>query len=176
MKTPCCSRRRPGVMRFSPIWLLTVAIAMGTTFGPVPALGQRPVGIDISHYDDLTNWAEIRASGVTFAWTKATQGTNYSDPTLATNVANARSVGILIGAYHFATPTNNPGNTGAAAEAAHFWEVASNYIQGGSSYLMPMLDVEQSLTGPTRPTPKRRFRPGSTPGARTWSTMPLRKG
>ena len=131
-----------------------VALGIGLAMGPGQALGQRPVGIDISHWDSITNWAYVRASGVTFAWAKATQGTDYTDPTFTNYAASAKSAGVLVGAYHFATPTNNLGTAGAAAEAAHFWAVASNYVREGGAYLMPMLDVEQNLSWANPPYTK----------------------
>ena len=49
---------------------------------------------------------------------------------------------MLIGSYFDARYDLDPGTSGAAAEAAFFWSVASNYIKGGGIYMMPMLDIE----------------------------------
>ena len=60
---------------------------------------------------------------------------------------------MLIGAYHFAHPNDNPNITGAKSadtEAAYFWNIARNYITGGGSYLMPMLDYETAPTNLTK--------------------------
>jgi GH25 family lysozyme M1 (1,4-beta-N-acetylmuramidase) len=114
-------------------------------------LAQRPLGIDVSHYQFSIDWASVKSSGVTFAWAKATEGVTYNDDYFTINEGNARAAGVLIGAYHFASPTNNLGLTGAAQEAAHFWSVASNYIKGGGGNLMPMLDIEQDLTAANPP-------------------------
>jgi hypothetical protein len=48
----------------------------------------------------------------------------------------------LIGGYHFARPEVDLGTTGADAEAAYFWSVASNYIIADGLSLMPVLDYE----------------------------------
>jgi lysozyme len=63
-------------------------------------------GIDISHYQMEIDWPAVAASGIQFAFIKATEGTSYVDPMFATNAAAARAAGILIGAYHFLEPGN----------------------------------------------------------------------
>jgi GH25 family lysozyme M1 (1,4-beta-N-acetylmuramidase) len=111
-------------------------------------MAQRPLGTDVSGYQPTINWTTVKDAGVTFAWSKATEGTGYASPDFAAQEAGARSVGIYIGAYHFARPSAHPNITGANSadsEAAYFWSVASNYVHYGGSYLVPMLDWEDSL-------------------------------
>ena len=57
-------------------------------------------GIDVSHYQGTIDWAKVKASGVQFAYIKATQGASFVDPKLAENVEGAASVEIPIGLYH----------------------------------------------------------------------------
>lgn len=52
-------------------------------------------GIDISNND-----------GIGFIVAKATQGTTFVDAYYKQNIANAKSVGLLAGAYHFAEFTD----------------------------------------------------------------------
>ncbi|TCP32198.1 GH25 family lysozyme M1 (1,4-beta-N-acetylmuramidase) [Scopulibacillus darangshiensis] len=63
-------------------------------------------GIDVSHYQGLINWLRMAEDGVTFAFCKATEGSEdgsaYVDPTLEYNVKQAHSVSIEVGVYHFA--------------------------------------------------------------------------
>ncbi|PWU20770.1 MAG: hypothetical protein C5B50_03195 [Verrucomicrobia bacterium] len=122
-------------------------------FLPLSTLAQRPLGIDVSHYELTIDWSNVyNGSGIKFAVAKATEGgTNYyTDPYFTANEAGATANGVLMGAYHFARYDLNTNTTGAAAEAGWFWQVAHNYIQGGGKYLMPMLDVEASTTGYTQ--------------------------
>lgn len=109
---------------------------------------QRPLGTDVSHYQGAgINWVNVKNAGVTFAWAKATESTNFTDANFAGNQANAKAAGVYIGAYHFARPSDNPNITGANSaetEAQFFWSVASNYIKGGGFHMMPMLDWEDS--------------------------------
>ncbi len=112
-----------------------------------PAIAQdRPVGADVSSYQGGgISWPTMRTDGISFAWTKATEGTYYVDVDLPVNEANAKAAGVLIGAYHFARPSDDPNLTGANSadtEAQYFWSKASNYVVSGGSYLVPMLDWE----------------------------------
>ena len=82
---------------------------------------QHPPGASI-------DWAAVKAAGVTTAIIKATEGTGYTNPFYAQDVAGAKSVGIDVLAYHFASWGL------AAAEVEHFISVAGN--------LARVLDIE----------------------------------
>jgi GH25 family lysozyme M1 (1,4-beta-N-acetylmuramidase) len=101
------------------------------------------LGLDVSHYDGAMNWTCTKADKKSFAWAKATEGINYTDPTYVTNQTNGTSAGVYMAGYHFAHPETNSG----AAEAAYFLSVAGPYIKACN--LMPALDFETtgSLTG-----------------------------
>lgn len=62
----------------------------------------RAFGIDVSHWQGKVDWDKVKAKGVTFAYIKATQGANMVDPQFIRNWAEAKRVGLLRGAYHFA--------------------------------------------------------------------------
>ncbi len=120
---------------------------------PGRALAQRPLGIDVSSYQETINWSSVKSAGITFAWAKATEGTYYVDAYFTANEANAKAAGVLIGAYHFARPDLDLGTAGADTEAAYFWSVAGNYIKtNGDAYLMPMLDYETAPGSSYTPT------------------------
>lgn len=75
------------------------------------------LGIDVSHHQNDAgplNFAQVRASGREFVVIKATEGTGYVDPALATNRRNSHAAGLIVGFYHFAR-LGSP-----AAEAAWF--------------------------------------------------------
>ncbi len=106
---------------------------------------QRPLGCDVSGYQPSVNWTQVKNAGVTFCWSKATESTTYSNPYFSAQEAGAKNAGIYIGAYHFARPSVHPNITGANSadtEANFFWSVASNYVKGSGTYLVPMLDWE----------------------------------
>src|ERR1044071_1812320 len=105
---------------------------------PYSASGQRPLGIDVSNYQGPSvNWTSVRNSGVTFACAKATECLTFNDGAFTINATNAKAGGVYFGAYHFAHPLNDP-----ISEAAHFWNIAGQYIKGDGLTLMPMLDME----------------------------------
>ena len=127
-------------------------VAVGIAPETQRAMAQRPLGIDVSHYDGSINWGGVQTSGVSFAWAKATENTNFIDYTFTTNETSAVAAGVLIGAYHFARYNQNTGKAGADAEANYFWATAQNYVKRGGYYLMPMLDVEITPTNYTKTT------------------------
>ena len=116
------------------------------------ALAQRPLGIDVSDYQGSINWTSVKGAGISFAWTKATEGVGAYQATFTNNEVNASAASVPIGAYHYARYDLNSGTSGATSEANYFWSVAGAYIRGGGSYLMPMLDVEASTNGYTAAT------------------------
>ncbi len=59
-------------------------------------------GIDVSVYQGAINWDAVKASGsVNFAYIKCTDGDTTVDPRFASNLAEAKRVGMVYGAYHF---------------------------------------------------------------------------
>src|SRR6478735_8617661 len=128
----------------SPLILAFVIVpALVMIFGHVRALAQRPFGHDVSSYQSASlNWASLKSNGLVFAWAKATEGLTVNDSDYTTFEANAKAAGVLIGSYHFAHPELHIGPAGADQEAAHFWNIASNYIRSDGAYLMPTLDSE----------------------------------
>ena len=137
-------------MKFCALLSVRIAAAVlgfGILFGLGPAMAQRPLGIDVSMYQYSINWTNVQAAGITFAWVKATESANYTDPYFTTNAVNSKAVGVLTGFYHFAHPQDNQGIAGADAEAAYFWSVVSNYVIGDGLTIMPALDYETAPGG-----------------------------
>jgi autotransporter-associated beta strand protein len=132
---------------FLPDCIALFVICLGIVRSEERASAQtRPMGTDVSSYQGGSlNWTTIKNDGISFAWTKATEGTYYQDADFAINEAHAKAAGIPIGAYHFARPSDNPnitGTTSADTEAAYFWSFAGSYVVAGGGYLVPMLDWE----------------------------------
>ncbi|MEX0319999.1 MAG: glycoside hydrolase family 25 protein [Ruegeria sp.] len=66
------------------------------------APGSYPVhGIDISRWQGDIDWRTARASGVSFAFIKATEGGDLADPMFENHRRGARSAGVPWGAYHY---------------------------------------------------------------------------
>jgi lysozyme len=113
--------------------------------GIVPA--QYPVhGIDVSKWQGEIDWPAVRASGVDFAFIKATEGGDVLDARFAENWVAARRAGVLRGAYHFYYFCRP-----AAEQAAWF----AAHVPREPGALPPVLDMEWnhlSRTCPRRPS------------------------
>ena len=105
---------------------------------PSPTPGKTVEGIDISHWQGTINWSSVAAAGKRFAFMKASEDTDFTDPTYPSNRSGAMAAGLSIGAYHFAQPSTAAGN--AAAQADHFLATALP----ASGDLLPVLDLERS--------------------------------
>lgn len=98
----------------------------------------RPLGIAVSAYTGSINWPEVAADGVTFAFTKATEGNYFEDSYYDGDMTGGKAAGILMGAYEFARPDLDT----PAQEAAYFWNYAKKEIKADGKTLMPMIDFE----------------------------------
>lgn len=117
----------------------------------IPAWAQRPMGLDVSVYTPLTqaDWNNIRNSGRTFAFARASYGWGGVDTQFVNHMTRGKAAGLYMGAYHFEYAGYDSNHT-PTAEAISFLNVARPYIAAG--YLRPVLDVEyvgSSLNGLT---------------------------
>lgn len=97
-------------------------------------------GIDVSKYQGPIDWASVRASGVTFAYIKATEGGDRVDDRFAENWNAAKAAGVARGAYHFYYFCR----TGAEQAA---WFLRN--VPADPDALPPVLDMEWNHTSPT---------------------------
>jgi GH25 family lysozyme M1 (1,4-beta-N-acetylmuramidase) len=104
-------------------------------------------GPDVSNYQHpngaAIDWNQVRSSGSTFTFIKATEGPSggggyYTNPWFASDWSAAGRVGLLRGAYHFAQP-QYPLDS-ALAQARYFVSVTGT-MQGAAD-LPPVLDLE----------------------------------
>src|SRR3954453_10276082 len=84
--------------------LVIVGLALcflGIWIPNAPSRSQYPLrGIDVSHHQGQIDWSAVKASGIQFAYIKATEGTEFTDATFAENWRNSNTAGIVRGAYH----------------------------------------------------------------------------
>lgn len=79
-----------------------------------PSEAKYPIrGIDVSHHQGDIDWGSVKASGIQFAYLKATEGANFTDARFADNWKNSGEAGLVRGAYHFFV-FNTPGQVQAA--------------------------------------------------------------
>jgi lysozyme len=103
-------------------------------------------GIDVSRWQGTIDWRAARAAGTRFAFIKATEGGDHSDPRFRENWAGARAAGIPAGAYHFVYWCR------PAHEQAH-WFVQHIPQTNDNLTLPPILDVEWN--GHSRTCPRK---------------------
>ena len=105
-------------------------------------------GIDVSRWQGDIDWHRVSRSGVAFAFLKATEGGDHTDPSFDENWRAAARAGVPRGAYHFYYLCRP-----AAEQAA--WFIAHVPRERGA--LPPVLDIEwnhASRTCRARPDPE----------------------
>ena len=70
-------------------------------------------GMDVSSYQGNVDWATAWNNGGKFVYIKATEGTTYTNPYFTQQYNGSYNVGMIRGAYHFATPDTSSGVTQA---------------------------------------------------------------
>lgn len=94
-------------------------------------------GIDISNHQGMVNWNEVWRDDVKFAFIKATEDIDFKDKFFARNWSEAKRVGIIRGAYHFARPSSG---TTPEQEAYYFLDQVNSVGLEESDILI--LDME----------------------------------
>jgi GH25 family lysozyme M1 (1,4-beta-N-acetylmuramidase) len=121
---------------------VTCAVALAVTAGPAAA-ADYPTGPDVSRYQHPAgtsiDWAAVRAGGHSFAFVKATEGRELTNPYFAQDWAAVRAAGLYRGAYHYAWPDADADD--AVTEAENF--VATVGVTNRPGDLPPVLDLEQ---------------------------------
>lgn len=136
--------------RNRPMAPVTLSAPGFSDYKPVEWPGRTPRqyavhGIDISRWNTGINWPVAQASGVSFAFIKATEGGDHLDPEFRQHWAAARRAGVPRGAYHFWYHCRS------GAEQAD-WFIQNVPRETGA--LPPVLDLEwpRSRNCPTRPS------------------------
>jgi lysozyme len=119
---------------------------------PVAWPGQTPAshaihGIDVSRWQGDIDWPRARAGGVSFAFIKATEGGDRTDPGFEKHWRGAAAAGVPRGAYHFYYFCTSP-------EIQANWFIANVPRERGA--LPPVLDMEWNAHSPScrhRPEP-----------------------
>jgi GH25 family lysozyme M1 (1,4-beta-N-acetylmuramidase) len=113
----------------------------------IPAAAASPPylsGPDVSHYQHdagPVSWAQVKSPGnQSFAISKATENTNFTDPYFAADYAAEQANGLVRGGYHYARP-QLPMST-AIAQADFYAATIGNTQEAGD--LPPIMDFEES--------------------------------
>ena len=101
-------------------------------------------GLDVSSWQGNVNWSSVKANGARFAYVKATEGTSYTNPYFSQQYVGSYNVGLIRGAYHFATPNTS----GGAAQADYFASHGGAWSRDNQT-LPGALDIEYNPYGAT---------------------------
>jgi lysozyme len=93
-------------------------------------------GIDISHHNGVINWNIVPQGQVSFVFCKATQGKQYRDEMMVTNMNELKRLGFIRGVYHFLTFKD----VTATEQVNNLMSCGIDFTQPGT--LPPVLDVE----------------------------------
>jgi autotransporter-associated beta strand protein len=128
--------------------LLVAAATVATRLFAAPAFAQRVFGVDTADvanasapsqaaWNNAFNDADGDGVAYKFAFVRALYGYSSSpDSQFYTNITRATNAGLLVGSYHFVTPTT----TNGVNEANNYIAKAGMYMKPG--YLLPVLDLE----------------------------------
>lgn len=94
-------------------------------------------GIDVSSYNTVTDWTQVKAAGNSWAWAKATQGSGYTNELFPSQMRSGQDAGLRMGAYHFPDP-----RVSVATQVRYFVSAAKAYGAFEAGAMLPMLDLE----------------------------------
>lgn len=131
----------------TPTWLTGLALAAIAlmSFSGAANAAAPPgtvTGVAVGAGDTNLDWAKLKAEGVQFAYVEDTSGTMSNNPLFKGQYQGARSVGMLVGAIHFALPDTSSGTTQADYFVANGGGWTAN-----DGILPPVLDIEWSPFG-----------------------------
>jgi len=152
------SRKKKRLIRFTLVIVITALLALAAYIGyqwwlygrarfvRYPEFGiSIPIeysihGIDVSKYQQLIAWDQVKAMQVKkvklgFAFIKATEGIGNVDPQFKRNWKRSKDAGMIRGAYHFFLPTKD-----GRMQAENFIKAVN--LKTGD--LPPVLDIEQT--------------------------------
>jgi GH25 family lysozyme M1 (1,4-beta-N-acetylmuramidase) len=109
---------------------------------PIGTRATQAEGVDVASYQGNVAWPTLWNSGVRWAYSKASEGTYYTNPYFAQQYSGSYDVGMIRGAYHFATPDT----TNGATQADYFVDHGGGWSKDGRT-LPGVLDIEWNPYG-----------------------------
>ncbi len=118
--------------------------------------------MDVSSYQGNVDWADRLGQRRQVRLRQGHRGHHYTNPDFAQQYNGSYNVGMIRGAYHFATPDTSSG----ATQADYFVDHGGGWSADGKT-LPGALDIEYNPYGADllRPEPGRDGRAGSTTSA-----------
>ncbi len=91
-------------------------------------------GIDVSLHQGDINFELVKKDGIDYVFIRATDGVTYQDQNFQQNYKNAKTAGMVVGAYHFYRNQDDP-----LDQLHNFINIA--HLETGD--LAPVVDIEQ---------------------------------
>lgn len=101
----------------------------------------KTLGTDVTNWQPSIDWSAARASGVRFAFCRATRGENYVDPMFEKHATDAAAEQMLTGSYHVFRTDGDPD-----LQALSYYTAAGSF----RADLPPVIDF-RSLYGDMEP-------------------------
>ncbi|MDR3084419.1 MAG: Ig-like domain repeat protein, partial [Streptomyces sp.] len=122
--------------------LAVVASLLGGGHTNITARASTQMGIDVSQFQGAINWGAVAASGISFAYIRASDGAGYPypgrDTTFVNNWDGAVQNGVLPGAYLYFHPNQDPIAQGQTLIAA------LQQVDFGPGSMVPAIDIEET--------------------------------
>ena len=120
-------------------------LALAATLSAPAGAATYAKGVDVSHYNGAIDWTQVATASYRFVFAKATEGSTLIDPTYSINRTGGKSLGLRVGAYHFARPAGatDPARIANAITQADFLLTVAQPQPGE---LPPALDLETKGT------------------------------
>ena len=103
-------------------------------------------GVDVSSYQENTDFAKLKSQGVKFAYIKATEGSNHVDVSFSYKWRDAADAGVPVGAYHYFSYESS-----GKKQAYNFIDTVGKLQKGK---LIPAVDMELTLAEKDNPPDK----------------------
>lgn len=116
------------------VFIVALAFMTGAFFMPANVQASSIYkGVDVYEYSNISDYQQLKNSGVSVVIQKASEGMTYNDSLLSYRASMLPCYGFKVGYYHFATNNGQP-----VAQAQHFL----NQIQGLHLDTILWLDIE----------------------------------
>ncbi|MEU4603690.1 lysozyme [Kribbella sp. NPDC023972] len=141
---PTAQARQHGISRAGEAYMGWLQNTTTSSAPAVMAPAATVEGIDVSSHQGNVNWSYWWSQGKRFAYVKATESTSYKNPYFAQQYNGSYNIGMVRGAYHFATPNTSSG----ATQASYFASNGGGWSRDGKT-LPGALDIEYNPYGAT---------------------------
>ena len=110
----------------------------------LPEVPGTVLGIDVSHHNMVTDWDDVKGSGIEFAIVRVSHGIKH-DRAFRDHLEGAREAGLIVGCYHYFEAADCYSNGGMPMGQARVFVEGMRMagLVGAAGVLPPSLDIEE---------------------------------